>query len=123
MSVRSHSLALSSGRSRNQCSSLMILFSSSSSCCFSSASSPLCMNYRNTGSCQQRKHSATAPHSKQNFFLIKSSPLNDLLFGSPEIFDFCKSQRFLPSSAGRFWTVSLHHPSPFQTRAQLRALM
>lgn len=41
-----YSFALSSGRSRYQCSSLMILFSSSSSCFFVSASSPLCINYR-----------------------------------------------------------------------------
>lgn len=43
-----YSLALSSGRSRYQCSSLMILFSSSSSCFFVSASRPLCMNCGNT---------------------------------------------------------------------------
>lgn len=45
LDLSTYSLALSSGRSRYQCSSLMILFSSSSSCFLVSASRPLCMNW------------------------------------------------------------------------------
>lgn len=66
-----HSLALSSGRSRYQCSSLIILFSSSSSCFLVSASRPLCMNW----AAEQRaiKNSCNQKQHRIEYFLSSSS--------------------------------------------------